>query len=250
MGGCGAVLWIALAAADPVAEDEQAKTERQEAVNPARLIPRLEVRQRYTALDGGGKLHTTALRMDVVLSHRLLLRYEMPLVVQRAADGTRSGIGDIRVSAIGLLTSGPRHAAALIAGLALDSASLPTVGVGKQRVIVGGAGAVKPRPWWLLYAVASEQVSFAGDATRTAVNELFFELGNAIFGGQGQWFLLDLDTIVDLEGHATRLIGALEAGRLLIGRVGLFVRGGTQLLGPRQVDGFVDSGVRYLFGLK
>ena len=35
-----------------------------------------------------------------------------------------------------------------------------------------------------------------------------------------------------------------------VGRVALFVRGGTQLLGPRQIDYFLDVGVRYLFRLQ
>ena len=41
----------------------------------------------------------------------------------------------------------------------------------------------------------------------------------------------------------------LEVGRLLVGRVGMFMRAGTQALGPRQLDYSVEVGVRYLFRL-
>ena len=42
-------------------------------------------------------------------------------------------------------------------------------------------------------------------------------------------------------------LGERAAGR--IGRVGLFVRSGTQLAGARQLDYSVHTGVRYLFRL-
>jgi hypothetical protein len=37
---------------------------------------------------------------------------------------------------------------------------------------------------------------------------------------------------------------------LLIGRIGLFMRAGTQLAGQRQLDYSVTGGVRYLFRLE
>jgi len=49
---------------------------------------------------------------------------------------------------------------------------------------------------------------------------------------------------------AAGLAGAMEAGRLLIGRIGLFIRGGTHIVGSRQLDYFVETGVRYLFRLE
>jgi hypothetical protein len=36
---------------------------------------------------------------------------------------------------------------------------------------------------------------------------------------------------------------------LLVGRVGLFMRGGTQVLGPRAIDYSLEVGIRYLFRL-
>jgi hypothetical protein len=55
--------------------------------------------------------------------------------------------------------------------------------------------------------------------------------------------------VFDFAGGAGRLFGTLEVGSLLIGRVGMFVRVGTQLIGPRQVDYSLAGGLRYLFRL-
>jgi hypothetical protein len=82
------------------------------------------------------------------------------------------------------------------------------------------------------------------------VNQLLLELGNVVFGRRGDWYLLDLDSAIDFAGDAGRLVGSLELGRLLVGRVGLFVRGGTHLAGSRQLDYFLDGGLRYLFRLE
>ena len=59
-----------------------------------------------------------------------------------------------------------------------------------------------------------------------------------------------MDATIDFRDDATtRLFVSVEAGRLLIGRVGLFIRGGTQAIGPRQLDYTLEAGVRYLFRL-
>jgi len=259
MAVSGLLLCALLAAAPAATEGAPPEADGDEAardspdklggVNPARLIPRLELRQRFTRLPGG-QLHTTTVRMDVVLFRRALLRYELPMPVQRTAAGTQSGIGDIALTLIGLVSSGPRHAVVAIGGVTLDSASRAALGAGKQQVTFGGAAGYKATPWWLAYAIVGQQLSFAGDPARPPVRRLLLELGNAVFGGRGDWYLLDLDVPIDFQADTANLLGALETGHLLVGRVGLFVRGGTQLLGPRQVEYFVDAGVRYLFKLR
>jgi hypothetical protein len=60
-----------------------------------------------------------------------------------------------------------------------------------------------------------------------------------------------VNTTVDFPGGAAgRVYGLLEVGSLVVGRVGLFLRSGTQLVGPRLVDYSVAGGVRYLFRLE
>jgi hypothetical protein len=251
MGGIGVLLGVVLAAAATPQESGGDAPDRLGGVNPARLIPRLELRQRFTDLaNQGGRLHSTTLRMDVVLFRRGLLRYEMPLLVQRTADGTHTGIGDIRLSALALLTSGPRHAAVVLGGVSLDSATRPPLGAGRPQVTFGGAAGFKPLPWLLNYAIVGQSLSFGGETTRPPVKVLRLELGAVVFGGQGDWYTLELEAPLDLENDVPRLLGSLETGRLLLGRLALFARGGTQLLGQRQTDYFLDAGVRYLFKLE
>jgi hypothetical protein len=216
--------------------------------SPARLIPRLEIRHQLRAPEGGGRVHSTTVRMDVLFLRHALLRYELPLVTVENAGVQRSGVGDLQVNVLGMVTSGSRHAALLIGGLTLDTATQPVLGAGKQVVDFGAAAAVKPLRWWLLYGIVDQQLSFAGDDERPAVNRLSANLGSIVFGPGRDWYLLDLAPVVDLEDDGrARLFGAIEAGRLLGGRVGLFVRAGTQLLGRRQLDYMVGAGVRYLF---
>jgi hypothetical protein len=241
----GAVMDVALVLCALLAAD----TDELAGVSPARLIPRLELQHRFTQTEGGAHVHQTIFRMDVRLVSRTLIRYELPLVVRETPAGTRSGFGDVQVQAITLLSSGPRHAAVATGGLALDSASGPELGTGHHRAIYGAALGVRPTAWWLTYLLAAHQVSFGGDSARPEVNLLSLEIGNAVFGETGDWYLLGLTPVFDLDGGDTRLFAALEAGRFLIGRLGLFVRGGAQPLGPRQLDHTVDAGLRYLFRL-
>jgi hypothetical protein len=220
-------------------------------VAPVELIPRIELRHLFARLPGGASASTTTLRMDIDWFGRLLIRYELPVRRLASATGEQvSGLGDIQLEAFGVLTAGPRQVTGLIAGVQLNSATQPQLGQGKQVLELGAAGALKLGAW-LPYIVVIEQFSVAGDDARPDVNHLNTRLGNILFGPGFAWAKLDLDTIVDFhDGGTTSLFGALEAGRLLIGRVGVFVRGGTQVIGPRVLDYSVEAGFRYLFRLE
>jgi hypothetical protein len=238
------------AAQSPPAEQEPTPEVDPEGASPVRLIPRLEIRHGFAKLASGASVNTTTGQVDVQFFSRVLIRYELPLPRLTIGGTQIAGVGDTRVQALTALTSGPRQVSVLIAGLVLDTASQPPLGAGKSQLFFGGAAALKPRTWWLPYLVAQEQLSFAGDAARPDVNVLLVRLGNVLFAGQGQWFKLDLDTAIDFADGDQRLYATLEGGRLLIGSVGLFVRGGSQLLGPREVDYTLEVGVRYLFRLQ
>ena len=131
----------------------------------------------------------------------------------------------------------------------LDSATQPTLGMGKQQVFFGGGAAGKPRRWSLVYGVVQEQLSVGGDSTRPDIDQLALQLGNILFGKQFNWLRVELDQTFDFPRATARTFGTLEAGSLLVGRVGLFVRGGTQLVGQRELEYSVTGGVRYLFRL-
>jgi hypothetical protein len=166
-------------------------------------------------------------------------------------SGQVTGIGDIQLGLIALLASNARLVVAAIAGAELNTATKPPLGAGKQQLIFGLGAAVKPFRWWLAYALAQQQFSVAGDASRAEVNQLMTDVGSILFGRQYNWLKLDLDTTVDFPGGATgRLYGQVEAGSLVVGRVGLFMRTSTQLAGPRLVDYALTGGVRYLFRLE
>jgi hypothetical protein len=220
-------------------------------VAPVELIPRIELRHSFAQLPGGASANATTSRIDVDFLRRVLLRYELPFVRLATATGEQiAGLGDITLQAIGVVTSTPRHVAVLIAGAQLDTASQPQLGQGKQILLFGAAAAFRVRRWWLPYGIVQEQLSVAGNDARPDVNQLLLRAGNVVFGPGFSWMKLDVDATIDLRDDATtRLFVSAEAGRLLIGRVGLFIRGGTQAVGPRQLDYTLEAGVRYLFRL-
>ena len=263
MGSPLSLLLVALLAADPSttgeasrpAEDARSETVEDEAkgagagITPVELIPRLELRQSFAQLPSGASVHVTTTRIDVQFLDRLLLRYDGHVQVVSGPNGQVSGFGDTEVDAIGMVASNPRFVAVVIGGVILDTASQPQLGDGKKQLVFGGGAAAMPLPGWLAYLLVQEQLSVAGDGARADVNQLVARVGNVVFGPRFAWLKLDLDTVIDFEGGAGRLFGQLEAGRLLVGRVGLFMRSGTQLLGTRQVDYTLEAGVRYLFRL-
>jgi hypothetical protein len=218
-------------------------------VSPVELIPRLELRQSFAALGGGVSLHDTTTELDIQFLGRVLLRYEGTLRVLDTPAGQKSGFGDARILGITVVAVSPTFVAVLITGAMLNTASEAELGAGKQQVILGAAAAIKPRRWWLPYLILSEQFSLGGNPTRAAVNQLTGDAGSIIFGRGFTWYKADLTPVFNFEAGATSLFGAIEVGRLLIGRVGMFARAGTQLLGPQQIDYSVEVGVRYLFRL-
>jgi hypothetical protein len=221
-------------------------------VAPVELIPRLETRHLFARLPDGASASTTVTRMDIDFFGRLLLRYELPFRrLSNAAGDQVTGMGDIQVQAIGVVSADARHVAVLTAGVELDTATRPQLGRGKQVLLVGAAAAIKLRRWCLPYLLGEHQLSVAGQQARPDVNRLAVRAGSVLFGPGFAWAKLDLDATFDfLDGATARLFVAPEVGKLLIGRFGLFVRGGTQLLGRRELDYWVEAGARYLFRLE
>ena len=219
-------------------------------VSPVELIPRVELRQSYLQLEGGTSVRDTTTEIDIQFMRRILLRYEAPYRIIGSPGGQVSGVGDIQLTGLGILTSSSRALAGILAGAVLDTASQPQLGAGKQQLFFGAGAAFKPRRWLLGYAVVQEQFSVAGQSARPNVNQLDTRIGGILFGKQYNWLKVDLDTVVDFPNDAGRLYGTLELGSLVIGRVGLFIRTGTQILGTRQLDYSLAVGVRYLFRLE
>jgi hypothetical protein len=218
-------------------------------VAPVELIPRLELRQSFAQVPSGTLIRVTTLEIDIQFLDRLLLRYEGPLVVASGPNGQVSGFGDAQLTAVGMLAASQTFVGVVIGGVILDTASQPPLGAGKKQLVLGAGATFKPLPFWLPYLLVQEQLAVAGDPARPDVNQLVVRVGNIVFGPGYAWLKLDLDTIVDLAQDSGRFFGRLEAGRLIFGRVGLFMRAGTQLLGTRQVDYTLEVGVRYLFRL-
>jgi hypothetical protein len=267
MGPYASLVWAVLLAVDPRAAQAPADTSSVEAgtdtadiaeepaggagVSPLEIVPRLELRQSFQKLAGGAHLNDTTAEMDIQFARRILLRYQAPFRVLSTPGGQVSGIGDLQFGALGIIYSDPTRLLAVILGSVLNTASQPPLGAGKQQIVFGGGGAVKPYRWLLTYGEIQEQISVGGDRARPSVNELMVDLGAIGFGKQYNWLKADLLPTVDFPGGAmARLFGVLEAGSLLVGRVGLFVRAGTQFLGSAQLDYSIAGGIRYLFRLE
>ena len=240
------------AADDDAAEAETAAEPKGgEGVSPVEIIPKVELRQVFTKLDSGVSIHDSTAEIDIQFLQRVLLRYQVPALVMETPKGQVSGIGDIQFGLIGIVASNAHAVAALIAGTVMDTATQPSLGQGKTQLVLGAGAAFKPYRWWLAYALAQDQFSVAGQSGRPDVDQLATDFGSVLFGKQYNWLKLDLNTTVDFPGGAVgRVYGVAEVGSLVIGRVGLFSRVSTQLVGPRFVDYSVTAGVRYLFRLE
>jgi hypothetical protein len=265
MGIYGWVLWAAVTAAAPTdsvggthasandsADDSADVAEEPEGglgVSPIELIPRLEVREAFQRLPNDVSFHDTTVEIDIQFLRRILLRYQLPYRVIETPKGQFAGAGDLQLAAIGILASTPTYLLGLIGGAVLDTATQPALGMGKQQVFFGGGAAGKPRRWSLAYGVVQEQLSVGGDSTRPDINQLALQLGDVLFGKQFNWLRVELDQTFDLPKATPRTFGTLEVGSLLVGRVAMFVRGGTQLIGQRELEYSVTGGVRYLFRL-
>ena len=233
------------------AQADTAEDEGGAGVSPVELIPRLELRQTFTKLEGGVSVHDSTLEVDIQFLRRLLLRYQVPARLLETPMGQVSGIGDLQVGLIAILASNARAVVALIASTILDTATQPALGAGKQQLEFGLGAAFKPYRRWLAYGVTQDQFSVGGDASRPDINQLSADFGSIVFGHQYNWLKLDVNTTVDFESNSgARVYGLGEVGSLVIGRVGLFARAGTQLLGARLVDYTMVVGVRYLFRLE
>jgi hypothetical protein len=272
LGSLASVLWTLLLAADPPAAPAAASTppgateSGSEAadpsdvaeepaggagVSPIEIVPRLELRQSFQQFKGGVFVNATTAEMDIQFARRILLRYVVPVEVLKTPTGQVAGVGDIQLGALGIVYSDATSMAVLILGSVLNTATQPPLGQGKQQILFGAGAAIKPRRWLLPYCTVEEQISVGGDKARLNINELMIDLGTILFGRQYNWLKADLLPTFDFPGGTTaRLFGTFEAGALLVGRVGLFVRAGTQLAGSSQLDYSVAGGLRYLFRLE
>jgi hypothetical protein len=219
-------------------------------ISPVEIIPRIELRQSYLRLPGGVAVNATTPELDMQFFRRMLLRYQLPVQIVKTPAGQISGVGDVRLETLIVIASNKTSLVGAIAGVVLDTASQPQLGTGREQIFLGGGLACKPFSWWLLYGVAQELLSVGGSSVRPDVNQLALRAGTVVFGKQYNWFKLDVDTTVDLLEKRGRLFGTLEMGSLLVGRVGLFARAGTQLAGQRELDFALAAGLRYLFRLQ
>ena len=237
-------------ASSPADQDEDDGGEPQggAAVSPIEIIPRVELRQSSARQSSGVMVHDTTVETSIQFVRRLLLTYQMPYRLVDTPGGQLRGIGDVQVRSVGILASEPHLLTALLLGVVLDTASPPTTGGRTKRLLFGGGAAYKPRPSWIAYGVAQEQLSI-GNGPGAKVNQLDLLVGSILFGWQHNWMKLELDTRVDFHETSGALFGTAEVGSLMIGRVGSFVRVGTQLAGTREIDYVLTGGVRYLFRL-
>ena len=206
-------------------------------VAPVELIPRIELRHSFARLPDGASLNATTARIDVDFFRRVLIRYELPFVrLANAAGEQASGQGDITLQAIGVVTSSPRQVAVLIAGAQFDTASQPQLGQGNTSCCsarlpgsgcgAGGSPTGSPRNRSRSPATPPDPTSTSCCSAPATSCSARVRLDEA---GRGRD-----DRLSRRRDHPPVRVD--RGGRLLIGRVGLFVRGGTQAVGPRQLD--------------
>ena len=220
-------------------------------VAPVELVPRLELRQSFVQLHSGASAHVTTAEIDIHLHEPAAAALSGTASCRPAARTARPpGSATASIQAVMLLASSPHFLAAAIAGVVLNTASQPVLGERKAAAGAGRRGGVQAcsaggcRTWSPNSRPPSRARPRGPTSISCSCGSATSSSARATTGSK-----LDLDTLVDFAGDSGSLLGTLEAGRLLVGRTGLFMRTSTQLLGTRQLDYSIEVGVRYLFRL-
>jgi hypothetical protein len=129
-----------------------------------------------------------------------------------------TGFGDISLVALPVLRASKYFVAGVGPILVFPTATVPTLGQGKWQAGPAASAAWSTREW-MIGVLVENPISFAGDANRRAVNQLYVQPFLSVGLGDG-WFLRsEPQMIIDWETHEQLIPIDLGFGRVFnIGR--------------------------------
>jgi len=233
----GAVLSVAAGASDARAGDGDPNATAppdlvRQANAPISSILQVRLQDSYApqfeGLHGQGNTFSIALTMPLpefrLLPVPQLSLLQLPVAV--TLPGGLTGLGDLRLTNIAVLDTGPRVLWGVGATLVFPTATTPETGQGKWQAGPAAAIAITPENW-LLGVLAQNPISFAGDRDRPAVNALYLTPFVVYQLGSG-WFIRSQPQMV-FNWKSGKQVLPLDLG---VGRV--------FTIGRQQVNLFVE----------
>jgi len=241
-------------------EHEEAKRLKELAAkygtDPTAVVGRVQLSSQYLDLPQGTRASETTARVDLAFRGNWLLRADVPFLrwsdPNRPGATSAQGMSDLLALAGWRAYNTPEYAFFIGAVSTFPTAAENTLGLGKYTVGPFIATArFLPRWESFLFGVFQHQVSIGGDPARAdvsltrataVINKIWPERWWTIV--QGVWQ-------VDWERNAkSSMTLEFEAGRNLVGRLGLYVRPGVGVWGQDLFGAYnwnIEVGIRRTF---
>ncbi|HRI04835.1 MAG TPA: hypothetical protein PLL77_13935 [Pyrinomonadaceae bacterium] len=223
--------------------------------NPAELITRVEIKYQFQSFAGGYLHAVPIIRADYAITPTVSIRADLPVMVfdpKLPTGKTESGIGDVVLSMTFVKPVSKKLVLAFVPLFSLPAASHSSMGSGKYSFKPLFAMVTPIGKWGGFVQVLEYRVSFAGDKTRTDINELSIKpiILKSFTKGSMKGFYINpkAEVIVDFENNnkATMQAG-FEFGKALNKNVVVFVTPTAHVAGTKRESFKLEVGFRYLF---
>ena len=203
----------------------RSSTDDKTGTNPLNLQQAVTLENDFAALPDGLFFNRSVYRYTLpMLSRRLAVSADLPLVAGNLTGRTELGFGDLRVRAGWIPWLAARWG--LLAGIetSWSTATQDALGVGRPtaapfvQIVFGPSASTIVAPYY------RHRLSAGGDDDRPDVNRAEAGLYAVWRPSKTGWIAVDPRIVFDLEGDMTEGELAFEAGRLLFRNVGTYVR--------------------------
>lgn len=223
-------------------------------IDPTDFSTRLEVRNEYQDLQGGG-MNMLVPRLDYAVSKTFSLRLETPIVAadpNTPGNNGESGLGNLLVRTSYRAARGEGYAVVVAAEFNFNTASKDSLGTGKNVIApLVFASLDMPRFHSVFFPFLQHYFTVSGDDARPDVNYTSLKTVWLTRWPDRYYTVVEPHFIIDHE-HADRVGLTLEGefGRFLDRNLALWVRPGVGLHGdniPLVYNWNFEVGLRYIF---
>lgn len=221
--------------------------------DPSEIVSRLEIRNEYLGLSGGGHSNATIFRGDWAPTDWILGRIEIPLVATESEEhGSDVGLGDLLIGVRGKARLGERWSLIGEMAAVLDTAASDLLGAGSNLLAPQGVLVWKPSRAWILGLQVQWLGSLGGGGGENEqIRETAIRPQALYHLPYGFWILADPRIYVDsVEGTRVAFFPEGELGNVVAQHVEVWIRGGGNAAGDGREErlGWVaEAGIRYLF---
>ena len=214
---------------------------------------RVEIRNEYQDLHGGGTVDMIVPRLDFSMNPDLSLRIETPMVFAdpgTPGNNAESGIGDLQFRGSYRIANGPGYAIVAGSDVILNSASNDSLGVGKNVIApLIFASIDVPQCNSVVFPFLQHYVTVGGDDGRPDVNYTSLKAPFLTRWSNLVYTILEPQLVIDHE-RADKVGMTLEGevGRFLNRDLAIWGRLGFGLFGdnlPQVYDWELEIGVRF-----